>query len=680
MCNSIRWLAALLACAPFAAGAADGAATPLTADALWQIQRIGDPAISPDGRRVVFPVTVYDEERDQGETDLYLVASDGGPTRRLSSQAGNETEPAWSPNGRWIAFVAKRGEDQEPQLYVMPTDGGEAMRVGEVPTGVSAPKWFPDSQRIAFVSRVWPDLPDWQQAGERLEERRKSKMTAKTWDRPPVTWWDHWIDDRQAHVFSLPLSGGAPAAVTLGTGFELSRRETDRNSYDIAPDGSEIAFAADVDPSGVDSNSDVIVVPATGGAARNLTTDNIADDANPKYSPDGRWLLYTRQTIKGFHGDAQQAWLIDRRSDARRRPAADWDRSLTGLVWSPDSTSLYAPIDDAGTQRVHRIDIRGGGHAPVTAASSFSGLAIAGSPAILVGIRQSLSEPPTLVRIGTRDGTTTKLTDLNDRLLAGIDSGRVESVTYAGAGGADIQMWVVYPPGFDAGKKYPLYLLLHGGPHNGVTDSWTFRWNAQVFAGWGYVAAWHNFHGSSGFGQAFTDSINPDRITKPYQDTIRAAEWFASQPWIDRARMVAGGGSYGGFLAATLLGRPHPFQALVAHAAVYNEYAQYGADYGGGKRRFFEAWDRPEEFARYSPHSNAGKFATPTLVLHGQLDQRVPLNNGMELFQTLQNRGIESRLVYFPDENHWILKRQNSLYWYASVRDWLARYAPPGAR
>jgi dipeptidyl aminopeptidase/acylaminoacyl peptidase len=253
-------------------------------------------------------------------------------------------------------------------------------------------------------------------------------------------------------------------------------------------------------------------------------------------------------------------------------------------------------------------------------------------------------------------------------------------VTYSGAGGAPIQMWVIYPPDFDPAKRYPLYLILHGGPHNGVTDSWTFRWNAQVFSGWGYVTAWHNFHGSSGFGQAFADAINPDQITKPYQDTIKAAEWFAEKPWIDATRMAAGGGSYGGFLASTLLGREHPFKTLIAHAAVYNSQTQYGADYGAGKRRFFEAWERPEEFARYSPHTSAANFKTPTLVIHGQNDQRVPFNNGMELFQTLQNQGVESRLVYFPDENHWILKRQNSLFWYRETKDWLARFVPAGAR
>ncbi len=679
MKHATRLIAAALTIAPGVA-VTDEVPTAITAETMWQLKRVGNPALSPDGRFAVYPVTRYDEENDKGDADLYLVATDGGQPRRLTSIKGNESDPAWSPDGRWIAFVAKRGEDKQSQLYVIAADGGESTRVGDIPTGVATPKWFPDSSRIAFISRVWPDVADWKMAREKLKAREESKMTAQSWDRAPVTHWDRFIDDRQAHLFSISRDGGAPAAITLGSGQELLRRETDGDSYDISPDGKEVAFVSDTDATGIDSNTDVYVVPAAGGKARNLTTDNTADDQDPKYSPDGRWLNFTRQKIKGFYGDSFQAWLIDRRSDARRRLAPDWDRSIENLAWAPDSKSLYASIDDAATLRVHRISIATGSREPVTGSASFSGLAIAGRPATLVALRQSFSEPQTLVKIATRGGEVTKLSDHNDAQLAATALGKVESVTFAGTGGAEIQMWIVYPPDFDPAKRYPLYLLLHGGPHNGVADHWTFRWNAQVFASWGYVVAWHNFHGSSGFGQAFTDSINPDQISKPYQDTIHAAAWFAEKPWIDRERMAAGGGSYGGFLASTLLGRPHPFKTLVAHAAVYNSQTQYGSDYGASKNRFFEAWDRPEEFARYSPHSGAANFATPTLVIHGQLDQRVPFNQGMELFQTLQNRGVPSRLVYFPDENHWILKRQNSLYWYREVKDWLARFAPAGGR
>jgi dipeptidyl aminopeptidase/acylaminoacyl peptidase len=679
MKRPFRLLAAALALAP-AAALADDPPAPITAETMWQLARIGAPALSPDGRFAVYSVTRYDADNDKGEADLYLVPTVGGKPQRLTSMKGKESEPAWSPDGRTIAFVAKRGDDKDAQLYVIGTNGGEAVRVGDIPTGVASPKWFPDSARIAFITSVWPDVTDWEKTKEKLKEREDSKMTAQTWDRTPVTHWDHFVEDRQAHVFSISIEGGAPTPITVGTGHELSRRETSPESYDISPDGLEVAFVSDTDTTGLDENTDVYVVPASGGQARNLTTENPANDEAPNYSPDGRWLNYVRQKIKGFYGDNFQAWLIDRKSDTRRRLAEGWDRSIVNLVWAPDSKSLYAPIDDAGTVRIHRIDAARGGHQAVTAASSYSGLAIAGKPAVLVALRQSFTEPATLVRVAAKNGVATKLSTENDVALAKFAFGKVESVTYKGAGGEDVQMWVVYPPDFNLAKKYPLYLILHGGPHNGVADAWTFRWNAQVFAGWGYVTAWHNFHGSSGFGQDFTDSINPDLITKPYEDTIKAVDWFAAKPWIDKDRLTAGGGSYGGFLAAVLLGRPNPFKTLVAHAAVYNNYTMYGGDYGATKARFFEAWEKPEEFARYSPHTSAANFNTPTLVIHGQLDQRVPFNNGMELFQILQNRGVPSRLVYYPDENHWILKRQNSLFWYGEVKNWLARFAPAGGR
>jgi len=674
-----RLLAAAALAWPVAA-AAQSAPVPLTPETMWQLKRVGAPALSPDGKLAVYAMTRYDADNDKGDADLYLVPTAGGKPQRLTSTKGNESGATFSPDGRWIAFVAKRGDDKQPQLYVIGTNGGEAVRVTDVPTGVSAPKWFPDSLRIAFISEVWPEVTDWKKAGEKLAAREDSKMSAMTWERSPVTHWDHFIDDRFPHLYSIPLEGGTPTPITLNSGQFLPLRENGTDSYDISPDGLEIAFVANSDTAGNDENIDVYTVAAGGGPAKNLTAGNPATDEEPRYSPDGRYLAFTKQTIPRFYGDTKQLTLIDRKGGTQRRLAADWDRSISGLAWAPDSKSLYAPVEDAGTERVYRFDVAKGTQHAVTAGSSFSNLAIAGKPATLVALRQSFSEPPTLVAVATKDGTATQLSDHNDAQLAATAMGKVESVTYKGSGGADIQMWVTYPPGFDPAKKYPLYLLLHGGPHNGVYDSWTFRWNTQVFASWGYVTAWHNFHGSSGFGQAFADSINPDGITKPYEDTIKAAEWFAAQPWIDSGRMAAAGGSYGGFLASVLLGREHPFKTLVAHAAVYNLYTMYGGDYGAEKNRFFEAWERPEEWARYSPHSNAGHFNTPTLVIHGQLDQRVPLNNGFELFQILQLRGVPSRLVYYPDENHWILKRQNSLFWYDETKNWLARYVPAGPR
>ena len=241
-------------------------------------------------------------------------------------------------------------------------------------------------------------------------------------------------------------------------------------------------------------------------------------------------------------------------------------------------------------------------------------------------------------------------------------------------------MWVHYPHGFDKNKKYPLFLLIHGGPHGAMTDAFTFRWNAQTFASWGYVVAWHNFHGSSGFGQNFTDAINPDWLTLPYEDTKKAAEWFAQKPWIDADRMVAGGGSYGGYLSSILVGKEHPFKTLVIHAAVYNYYTMMAGDFAVHATRFGDYWDNPEIYQKFSPHYFAKDFKTPSLIIHGQLDYRVPVGQAFELFRTLQHKGIESRLIYYPDENHWILKPNNSIYWYSQVKEWIGKYAEPGGK
>jgi dipeptidyl aminopeptidase/acylaminoacyl peptidase len=673
-------LAALLSAASMSAHAATAT---LSAETMWSLQRLASPTISPDGTRAVVAVTRFDIKEDKGYTDLWLFPTAGGAGRPLTADNAPDTAPAFSPDGKWVAFVSKRGKDEANQIYVIAVDGGEARRVTNVPTGAGAPKWFADSQRIAFVSEIWTDLVNWDDQGKRVKERAESKMSGKLWTRAPIAYWDRYLDDREPHVFSIAIDGGEPAAITRQSGYHLSKREYSASSYDISPDGLEIAFTADTDRSGIRGNYDVITLATCGCKPPVVVTaNNPADDGSPAYSPDGRWLAFSQQRIWGFYADRGRLMLLDRASGAQRDLSGDWDRSVGTVRWLPDSRGMIADIDDAATNRIYRFDLSGRAPRAITAAGSFGSVALARSGAnpTAVALRQTFSDPPTLVRLDLRNGAWSALSTFNDATLGALKLGKVDSVTYKGSRDADIQMWVIYPPDFDPSKKYPALMLLHGGPHNAIQDAVQWRWNAHVFASWGYVVTWHNFHGSSGFGQDFADSINPDRISMPYEDTIKAADWVRAQPWIDSERMVAAGASYGGFLASTLLGRPHPFKALVAHAAVYNNFTQIAADYGAEQDRFFEFWQRPEEFARYSPHTSAGNFNTPTLVIHGQLDLRVPVNHGVELFNTLQKRGVPSKYLYFPDENHWILKPQNSLFWYRTVRDWVEQYAPPGAR
>jgi dipeptidyl aminopeptidase/acylaminoacyl peptidase len=660
--------------APAAHQTSDGT---LSAEVLWSLHRVGAPAISPDGRWVVAPVTRHTVEDDKSHTDLWLFATDGSVERPLTQHGSAEGQAVFSPDGRTLAFVTRRDGDEASQIYLLPMEEpGEARRLTEVPTGISAPAWV--GGHIYFISSVWPDR-SWDEMKEELERRSKSQVSAHTWTALPTSSWDRWLDEeRQAHLYRIPAAGGEIEAITLPTGWELPRPSQSRNSYDVAPDGSLVAFVADSRRDGVSPEMDLFLVRPGSDEARNITSENPAPDGNPRFSPDGRRLAYTSQRIPGFYADTRRLVLYDIATDGRREVTTDWDRSADGLVWAPDGRGLYGAIDDAGTTRVYYIPADGRTPRAVTRDTDFSGLDIARN-GTLVGLNQSFLYPPRVVAIDSRNGNTRRLDTLNDDVLADVELGIYESVTYEGANGQPIQMWVHYPPGFDAERRYPLFLLIHGGPHSGITDGFHFRWNAQTFASWGYVTAWHNFHGSSGFGQAFTDAINPDWLTLPYEDTRRAAEWFAGQAWIDADRMVAGGGSYGGYLSSILLGREHPFNALVIHAPVYNMYSQLAADFAVHVERFGDYWDH-DIYQEISPHYFAGDFRTPALIIHGQLDYRVPVGQAFELFRTLQHRDIDSRLIYFPDENHWILKPNNSLYWYGAVREWIGKHAEPGGR
>jgi dipeptidyl aminopeptidase/acylaminoacyl peptidase len=657
-------------------GAQDSGKKPFSAERSWEIQRLGPPTIAPDGSAAVAAVTRYDMKENEGLADLWLWTTDGKEARRLTTHTASESSPLFSPDGKHIAFVAQREKDKAPQLWVIPVAGGEATRVTSVPTGVSQPMWFPDGKRLAFLTRVWPDLDAFDKQEKRLKEREDAKVKAQIWDGSPVRAWDTWVDDRELHVYAVPVEGGAPEPLTLGTGLQLPRNAVPLESplYDLSPDGKELAFVADSDAAQNSTNNDVYTLEIGAKAAQNRTADNPAADGVPSYSPDGTLLAFARQQVKGFYGDRRRLMVLDRKTGAIRAITEGWDRSADGLVWDRDSKRLFGSIDDAGCVRVFEIPLDGSPR-PVTKDSSFGSVRVA-DDGTMVALRESFIEPGTLVRVDRQSGEATKLSSVNDALLQGTDFGTYESVTYAGARGDAIQMWVSYPPRFDKSKKHPLYLLIHGGPHNGITNGMAFRWNAQVFNSWGYVTAWPNFHGSSGFGNAFADSINPQQDELPYEDVIKAADWFAQQPWIDPAKLSAGGGSYGGYLTSIVLGRKHPFKALVAHAAVYNWYTQAAADYGVEVRRYGGMWlpEQEKVFRAGSPHFGAANFETPTLVVHGARDFRVPINHGLELYQTLIQRGVPARFLYFPDENHWVLKPQNSILWYSEVRKWLDQH------
>lgn len=648
----------------------------LSSEVLWEMQRIGSPVISPDGKWVVATVTKFTAKDDKSQTDLWLFASDGKLQKQLTISGFSGGQHVFNSDGTKLAFVSKREGDEVSQIYVLTMDTpGEALRLSEVPTGVSAIKWR--GNHIYFISKVWP-TKTWEEMAQQLKKNKESKMSAKTWSALPFNAWDSWVDeDRQAHLFRIHEKGGAVEGITQLTGWELPRSSQGTNSYDVAPDGSLVAFISDSKRNGVDPKNEIFLVKPGNNEVKNISDVKSADDNNPLFSPDGKQLAFTRKFIKGFYGDKSRMFIYKIEGEKQQEYFSNWDRSIDDFVWLPNSSGFYAAIDDAATQRIYHLDLKTTIPKPVTGNTSFNGLSIANN-GTLVANNQSFMYPSRIVVVNTKNGQFSRIETINDEVLNNVELGTYESVTYKGANGKDIQMWVHYPPGFDKSKKYPLFLLIHGGPHNAITNSFSYRWNAQTFASWGYVTAWHNFHGSSGFGQDFADAINPDWMNKPYEDTMKAAQWFSEKSWIDKDRMVAGGASYGGYLSSIILGKDHPFKTLVIHAAVYNYYTMLAADFAVHSTRFGDYWENPSIYNDFSPHYFADKFKTPSLIIHGQLDYRVPVGQGFELFRTLQHKGVDSKMVYYPDENHWILKQNNSIFWYSEVQKWIEKYVKPG--
>nr|WP_275974024.1 S9 family peptidase [Shewanella pneumatophori] len=656
---------------------------PLSVDVLWQLNRIGSPIISPDGDKVVAPVTQYDVPEDKGSTQLWLFDKDGDSQQALTAKGMRASEATFSPDGKTLAFISKRDDDKAGQVYLLPMNGpGEAQKLTDVPGGVYGMKWV--GKHIYFISRIFPGK-NWDEMTEQLKADKDTKVSAHQWTELPYSSFDHWIDeDRQAHVFRIPATGGEIEAITQPLKHQLPRSSQSASSYDIAPNEQWIAFTAngwskDLKNREVDPKIDIFLAKIGSGKAENLTPDNEAPNSNPQFSPNGKTLAFTQQLIHGFYADTTRLVLMDMKKRQPKVLNDSWDRSVSRFGWTKDSKGFYAAIDDAATSRIYHINAKNGKVKAITKDTNFGKPAMA-EDGTIVATNDSFLYPARLVTINPRNGKTTRLDSFNDDILADVDMGTYESVTYKGYNDQDIQMWVHYPPGFDRSKKYPLMMLIHGGPHNAISDGFHYRWNAQTFASWGYVTAWPNFHGSSGFGQEFADSINPDWKNKSLEDVLKAADWFEQKDWIDSERMVAGGASYGGYLTSIILGQEHPFNALLIHAAVYNMYSQMAADFSVHSTRFGNYWEKPEIYKSISPHYFAENFNTPTLVIHGQLDYRVPVGQGFELFRTLQTRGVESKMIYFPDENHWIMKPNNSIYWYNQVEDWMTRFAEPGGR
>ena len=653
----------------------------LTAEDLWKIARVGAPSPSPDGR-VVVPVTTYDFESNKGKTRLWMVPAEGGAPRALTSDEFSSTDPAVSPDGRWIAFLRARNEEK-PQLHVMPLDGGEAERLTDLPLGVIDPKWFPDGKRIAFVAHLFQDAPTPEGTKELLEKRTKDPVRVQITEDRVYRFWDRWLlEGERPHLFTYDLESRKLTDLTPeGTGwFELM---DPTGQYDIAPDGSEIVFTANSSrPPHQLLRWAIYTVPTSGrGPVALLTpegmTPKVADAWRPRYTPDGKSILYGAQRDPFFYADKVRLVRYDRAARTHTAIAEDWDRSPAAWEFAPDGT-LVLEAEDRGRALLFTMPPAGGTPKRILENGTVAGLR-AGSNGRLYFTHQSISKPAEAMscRLDGRDLLT--LTRFNDVMMSEIALGEVREIEFAGADGDRVQMFLVLPPGFDPKTKYPLVHVIHGGPHGIAGDNFHFRWNPHAFAAPGYVAACVNFHGSTSWGQEFAACIQGGHGDKPFTDIMRATDTLLETGFIDEKRMAATGGSYGGYLVCWIAGQTDRFACLINHAGVFDLIAEYGSDVTQGRHQAYggEPWDKLEAIDRWNPARFARGFTTPMLVVHGERDYRVPHNQALAVYNIYKAKGLEARLVYFPDENHWVLKPRNSLVWNREVHAWLKRYLNP---
>lgn len=652
---------------------------PLAFDDLIKLHRISSPEVSPDGKWVAYGISTQDMEANRGVSNIWIVSTSVGDAIQLT-QSGKDSEPSWSPDGKTLAFLS--GRDGTSQVYVISMEGGEAKKLTTLSTGADLFKWSPDGKSIAFTSGVYVDCKDDACNKQRDEEKEKSKVKAHVAEHLLYRHWDHWSEGKRSHLFIQPAEGTTAARdLTAGANYDVPPDERGGSAdINFSPDNKEICYTAVTDKmEAISTNADLFVVPVAGGESKRITT-NQGFDGNPVYSPDGKYIAYHAQMTAGYEADRWQVMLHDRQAGQSESISANFDRSANDLAWSPDSKTIYFLAENETLQPIYAMEPRAGATPKKLLDGYNSAYSFSADGKILVAERTSLTMPAELF-VAAGDGSGLRqLTHENDAILASVEMNAPETFWFEGAEGTRVQAMIIRPPQSVATKKYPMLVLLHGGPQTMWTNAWGYRWNAQVFSGAGYVTLMINRRGSTGYGQKFTDQITADWGGRAYVDVMKGIDAaIAKYPYIDKTKMAAAGGSYGGYMADWLATHTDRFKAIVSHAGVYDKVSMYATE-----ELWFEEhdsqgtpWAAPENYKKWSPSTYAadlGKYKTPTLVVAGERDYRVPYTQSLEFFSALQRQGVPSKLVVFPDEGHWVLKPQNSQFWYKTFLDWLAEY------
>jgi dipeptidyl aminopeptidase/acylaminoacyl peptidase len=662
---------------------------PFTIDDLIKIRRVSDPQLAPDGRSIAYTITDTDKAANRRTTQIYIVSIAGGEPIQVTNDKQSSSSPRWSPDGKRLAFVSARdGVSQIWTLELAEAATGPLKKITNISTGADGPVWSPDGQWLAFTSEIYPECANDECNKKREQAAADSKVKAKIADRLLYRHWNTWKEGKRSHIFVVESRGGEARDLTPGDSDAPPFSLGGPVDYAFSPDSKELAFARNTDRvEAISTNADILVVPVSGGELRRISGDNPAGDLSPQYSPDGRYIAYRAQARPGFESDRWRLILFDRKTNQGHSITEQLDSSVESFTFSRDSRKVYLTALERGRQPVFEVQLNGGPVKKLIGDAVNDDVQITPDNGTIVFTRNSAARPVEIYRASSDGRGVTQITKTNDAALADFNLKNAEDVTWDGAAGAKVHGFLFKPANFTPARKWPLIVLIHGGPQGAWNDAWSYRWNPQVFASAGYVVFSPNPRGSTGYGQKFVDEISGDWGGKVYTDLMNGVAQIAALPYTDRDRVGAAGGSYGGYMVNWILGHnddPHvKFKALVSHAGVFNLTSMYG----GTEELWFTEWEfkgtpwtNPEMYAKWSPHMHVKNFKTPTLVVHGELDYRVPVGEGLQLFTVLQRQAVESKLLYYPDEGHWILKPQNSQLWYDTVLTWFDSYLKPKAQ
>jgi dipeptidyl aminopeptidase/acylaminoacyl peptidase len=678
---------ALLSFALAALGAAD--THPFGVHDMLAMQRISGTQVSPDGKSLVFEVRTTDLTANRGRLDLWTAPLTGGEPRALTTHEANDNSPRFAPDGQSVFFLSSRSGSS--QVWRLPLGGGEALQVTSFPIDVDNFLVFPDGKRLLLTMEVLTDAPlekALEDTAARDAQDAASKVKARVYDRLLFRHWDNWEDKKRSHAFVWEIGGGAPVDLMPGMDADCPPKPFGgAEELAISPDGRMVAFTARVHTRESAWNTDLHVFQTLADGSvppRNLSVANQAQDGQPQYSPDGRFLAWLAMARPGYEADRQRIVLLDLRLRSLGPPRTlteEWDRSPGEFRWSTDSKQLWCTADNIGNHSLYSVDVESGKPTLVFEKGTCANPQPAADGRVVFAL-DTLDMPAELFSVKADGSDLDPITKLNAERLAMTQRGSFEQFRFAGWNGETVHGFVGKPAGYEAGKRYPVAFLIHGGPQGSFGNHFHYRWNPQAYAGAGLATVFIDFHGSTGYGQAFTDAIRGDWGGKPYEDLMKGLDHaLANFDWLDKDRVAALGASYGGFMINWIAGQTDRFRCLVNHDGNLDERMAYFDteelwfpewEHGG------TPWENPAGYTKHNPIDHVAQWKTPMLVIHGALDFRVVDTQGMSTFTALQRKGIPSKFLWFPDENHWVLKPQNSVLWHQTVLAWIQEWTKAG--